>query len=161
LPRAAAWLLLLALAAAPPALRGEEETPPVDPRLRRALVGSLLFPGLGQLREKQYAKAALLASAEAACLALAVIHARRGDAAYRRYGAAGSLADAVRWRRETERHDRRRNVTIAAAAGVWALNMADILVTTKKRYGRKRSLAFHPFYDPEHHAYGAGVACSF
>lgn len=161
MPRAAAWLLVLALVAAPPALRGEEEKPPQDPRLRRALVGSLLFPGLGQLREKLYAKAALLASAEAACLALAVIHARRGDAAYRRYGTAGSREDALSWRRETERHDRRRNVAIAAAAGVWALNMADILLTVKKRYGRQRALAFHPFYDREHHAYGASIACFF
>ena len=57
----AALLLLLALAGFP-GLRGEEKPaakPGVDPRLRKALERSLLFPGLGQLYEKQFAKAAV------------------------------------------------------------------------------------------------------
>lgn len=154
-----ALLLALALAASCAPLRAEEEKPAQDPRLRKALAASLLFPGLGQLREKQVLKAALFASAEAACLALVALHAHRGQAAYHRYGEAGSVEAAVLWRRETERHDRRRNAAIAAAAGVWALNLADILRTVKKRYGRRPPLAFHPVADPENHAYGVGVSC--
>ena len=61
MPRRVAWLLLAALAAAPGTLRGEEEKPAADPRLRQALVRSLLFPGLGQPHEKQFLKAARFA----------------------------------------------------------------------------------------------------
>lgn len=147
-------LLALALAASSLPLRAAEEKPD-----RQALAASLLFPGLGQLREKQILKAALFASAEAACLVLVALHAHRGQAAYRNYREAGSVEAAVLWRRETERHDRRRNAAIAAAAGVWALNLADILRTVKKRTGRRRALAFHPVADPESHAYGVGVSC--
>ncbi len=161
MPRSAAWLLLAALFFGPGALRGEEEKPAPDPRLRQALVRSLLFPGLGQLHEKQYLKAALFASAEIACLALAVVHGGRGDDAYWNYRQAATAEDAVRWRAETERCDRRRNRAILAAAGVWVLNMADILVFAKRKYGRQRSLALHPFYDHASHAYGAGLTCRF
>ena len=74
---------------------------------------------------------------------------------------AATAADAWTWRRETERLDRRRNTAILAAAGIWVLNMADILVFTGKKYGREKSLAFHPFYHHENQAYGAGVTCRF
>ncbi len=161
MPRRVTWLLLAALAAAPGALPGEEEKTAADPRLRQALVRSLLFPGLGQLHEKQYLKAALFASAEIACLALAVVHAGRGGDAYWNYRQAATAEDAVRWRAETERCDRRRNRAILAAAGVWVLNMADIFVFAKRKYGRQRALAIHPFCDPENHAYGAGITCRF
>lgn len=159
--RTAAWLLLAALAAAPGALPAEEEKPAQDPRLRQALVRSLLFPGLGQLHEKQVLKGVLFASAEVACLALAVVHAGRGNDAYWSYRQAATAGEATRWRAETERCDRRRNRAILAAAGVWVLNMADILVFAKRKYGRQRSLALHPFYDHASHAYGAGLTCRF
>ncbi len=159
--RAGALFLLLALLAAPPVLRAEEEKPAQDPRLRKALEKSLLFPGLGQLYEKQYAKAALFGFAETACLALVVVYFTRGNDAYGNYRQAATAADAQAWRRETMRLDRRRNTAILAAAGVWALNLADILVFTRKKYGRERSLAFQPFYRHEHQAYGAGVTCRF
>lgn len=155
------WALLLAvLLAGSLALRGEEKKPE-DARLRQALERSLLFPGLGQLYEKQYAKAALFAAAEVFCLAQVVISARAGNDAYRRYRAAADNDAATAWRRETERCDRRRNTAIMGAAGVWALNMVDMLVFAKKKYGRERSLAFHPFYHHETQAYGAGVTCRF
>lgn len=159
--RRAALFLLLALLAVSPGLRAEEEKPARDPRLRKALEKSLLFPGLGQLYEKQYAKAALFGLAEAACLALVVVHIGRGNDAYWNYRQAATAADATAWRRETERLDRRRNTAILAAAGIWVLNLADILVITGKKYGRERSLAFHPFYRHENQAYGAGVTCRF
>jgi len=160
LRRTLALLLLAALAAGPAALRGEEK-PPEEPRLRRALERSLLFPGLGQLYEKQYAKAALFAALEVFCLARVVVDARAGNDAYRNYRAAADPAAAAAWRLETERCDRRRNTAILGAAGVWVLNMVDIFVFTRKKYGRERSLAFQPFYHHETHAYGAGVTCRF
>ena len=153
-------LLLAVLLAGSPALRGEEK-PPEEPRLRKALERSLLFPGLGQLYEKQYAKAALFAALEVVCLSLTVVHARAGNDAYRRYRAAADPAAAAAWRLETERRDRQRNTAMLGAAGVWVLNMADIFVFTRKKYGSGRSLAVHPFYHHETHAYGAGITCRF
>jgi hypothetical protein len=153
-------VLLAGLPAGPQALRGEEK-PAEDARLRKALERSLLFPGLGQLVEKQYAKAALFAAAEVFCLVQVVINARAGNDAYRRYRAAADGDAAVAWRRETTRCDRRRNTAILGAAGIWALNMVDIFVFAKKKYGRERSLSFHPFYHHEPQAYGAGVTCRF
>ncbi len=158
--RKPALLLILALLLAQGMLNGETE-PARDPRPRKALEKSLLFPGLGQLYEKQYVKAALFCAAEVACLALVYIHIGKGNDAYWNYRQAATAADAGAWRRETERLDRRRNAAILAAAGVWVLNMADILVFTRKKYGRESSLAFHPFYRHENQAYGAGVTCRF
>ncbi len=160
-------LLLAALVIGAPALRGErsKEKPTARPAeedpLRKALERSLLFPGLGQLYEKQYLKAALFASAEILCLAQVVINAREGNDAYRRYRDARDVASAQAWREQTERCDRRRNTAILAAAGVWVLNLVDIFVHAKKKYGRERSLALHPYYRQENHAYGAGVTCRF
>jgi hypothetical protein len=160
LRRRATLLLLLALLAGPGMARAEEKKPE-DPRLRKALERSLLFPGLGQLYEKQYLKAALFAAAEVACLALVAVNVGRGNDAYWGYRGAASEADAVARRRDTERYDRRRNTAILAAAGVWVLNMADIFVHAKGKYGRGKAVAFYPFYHQESHAYGAGVACRF
>jgi len=162
LRRSAALLLLLALFLGR-SLRGEGsgDKPPEDPRLRRALERSLLFPGLGQLAEKQYLKAALFAAAEVACLALVAVNIGKGGDAYWNYRGAATPADAVHWRSETERYDRRRNAAILAAAGVWVLNLIDIFVHAKKKYGRAKSLALHPFCHRESHAFGAGVTCRF
>jgi hypothetical protein len=160
LPRRATLLLLLALLAAAGPLRGEEKKAE-DPRLRKALERSLLFPGLGQLYEKQYLKAALFAAAEVACLALVAVNVDRGNAAYWDYRGAASAADAVARRRDTERYDRRRNTAILAAAGVWLLNMVDIFAHAKSKYGPGKAVAFYPFYQQESHAYGAGVVCRF
>jgi hypothetical protein len=152
--------VLLVLLAGAGMLRGEEAKPESE-RLRKALERSLLFPGLGQLYEKQYVKAALFAAAEVFCLAQAVRSAGRGNDAYGRYRDAATPEEAVAWRSQTERFDRRRNTAILAAAGVWALNMADMFVFAKKKYGRGRSVAFHPFYHHESQAVGAGITCRF
>ncbi len=152
--------LTLLLLAGSPALRGEEK-PPEEPRLRKALERSLLFPGLGQLYEKQYAKAVLFAALEVFCLSLVVVNARSGNAAYRNYRDAVDSGAAVAWRLETERCDRRRNTALLGAAGVWVLNMVDIFVFTKKKYGRERSLAIRPFYYHETQTFGASVTCRF
>jgi hypothetical protein len=155
-----ALLLLAALLAGPGPLRGQEAKPE-DVRLRKALERSLLFPGLGQLYEKRYVKAALFAAAEVFCLVQIVGNSRQGNDAYRRYRDAADGDAAVAWRFETERCDRRRNTAILAAAGVWALNMADMFVFAKKKYGRGKTVAFHPYYHHESQAYGAGITCRF
>jgi len=160
LRKSAALFLLAVLLAGPAALRGEEKSPG-DARLRKALKMSLLFPGLGQLSEKQYVKAVLFSAAEVFCLVQVVANARQGNSAYWKYRTAATAGDAVEWRSETERLDRRRNTAILAAAGVWVLNMVDIFVHAKKKYGREKSLAFHPFYHHESQAYGAGITCRF
>jgi len=159
LPRLKA--LLLAVLLAGPVLLLAEDKEPEDGRLRRALEKSLLFPGLGQLAEKQYLKAAVFATAEIFFLANVVIHIHRGTEAYRNYRDAGDEAAAVEWRLQTEKHDRRRNTAILAGAGVWVLNMIDIFVFAKKKYGRSAAVAFHPYYNHENQAFGAGVRLYF
>ena len=152
-----ALLLLAVLLGAGPLPAAEEKKPEPD-RLRRALERSLIFPGLGQLYEKQYAKAALFASAEIFCLAQAFIQAGRGNDAYRGYRDATDAASAGEWRRLTEACDRRRNTALLAAAGVWVCNMIDIFVFTKKKYS---VVAFQPFYDHANQAFGAGFSYLF
>lgn len=58
---------------------------------------------------------------------------RRGNRYYRLYKAAGSTEDAVRYRDLTERYDKRRNITMLVAAGVWAVNLIDTYVIVKKK----------------------------
>jgi hypothetical protein len=160
LHRATALLLLAVLLSGPFLLRTEEKKPEPD-RLRQVLEKSLLFPGLGQLAEKQYAKGAVFAASEIACLMLVVINARRGNNAYREYRDARSTSTAVEWRQQAERFDRRRNTAILAGAGVWVCNMVDIFIFAKKKYRQNESVAFHPFYNHENQAIGAGCTCRF
>jgi hypothetical protein len=156
-----ALLLLVAVLAAGRPLRAAEDMKPEDGRLRKALERSLLFPGLGQLGEKQYVKAALFASAEIFCLAQIVIHIGRGNDAYRQYRDAKDAGAAVEWRQQTEKFDRRRNTAILAGAGVWVLNMIDIFVFAKKKYGRNAVVSFHPYYNHENQTVAAGFTCRF
>ena len=153
--------ILLAVLLAGLSLPAAEEKRAEPESWRRALERSLLFPGLGQLGEKQYVKAAVFASAEIFCLAQAFIQAGRGNDAYRNYRDAKDAVAAGEWRRLTTVYDRRRNTAILAAAGVWVCNMIDIFVFTRKKYGRQAAVAFQPFYDHENHAFGAGLTCHF
>ncbi len=142
-------------------LLATEDLKPESGRIRKTLGKSLLFPGLGQLAEKQYVKAAVFAAAEIFCLAQVVINARKGNDAYQNYRNADDIASAMEWRSRTRRCDRRRNTAILAASGVWVLNMVDIFIYAKKKYGRERSVVFHPFYHHENQAYGVGITCRF
>jgi Family of unknown function (DUF5683) len=153
-------LLLAALLVGPSLPAAEEKKAEPDP-WRRALERSLLFPGLGQLGEKQYVKAAVFASAEIFCLAQAFIQAGRGNDAYRGYRDARDAASATEWRLRTAACDRRRNTALLAAAGVWVCNMIDMFAFARKKYGPKAAVAFHPFYDHEHQAFGTGITCRF
>lgn len=139
---------------------GTPPTPGKSP-LRKALERSLLFPGLGQLGEKQYLKAALFGGAEIFCLAQVLILIGKGNDAYRNYRDAGDAAAVAEYRAQTEKYDKQRNTAILAAAGVWVLNMVDILIYAKKKYGRKAAIGFQPYYRHENKAIGAGLRLHF
>ena len=161
----AAWLLALLLAGRIlfPAEGAQPENIPRPEKnpLRKALERSLLFPGLGQLSEKQYVKAALFGSAEILCLAQVLIFRGKGNEAYHNYRDVKDTAAAVEWRLQTEKYDRRRNTAILAAAGVWVLNMIDILIFAKKKYGKKASISLNPYYNHENKTIGAGMRFHF
>jgi hypothetical protein len=160
LARKKVLVLLVALMLGQMLLAAEAVQPESD-RLRKALERSLLFPGLGQLGEKQYLKAAVFATAEIFCLAQVFINRGKGEDAYHQYHGAQDMASAVAWRRQTETYDRRRDTAILAGAGVWVLNMVDMFVFAKRKYGRHAAVAFHPFYNHENQAFGAGCTCRF
>lgn len=104
----------------------------------RALEKSLIFPGWGQLHEKQYFKGILFITAELIAITSAVISNRKGNSSYNKYRSSIIVDDAVYYRDETERFDRQRNLFIAAGIGVWIINMADIYLFRKKM--KKRGL---------------------
>jgi hypothetical protein len=120
---------------------------------KRVLTRSLLFPGLGQLGEKKYLKAFLLAGAEIACLAGAYHNNRLGNKYYWLYRQAVGADDAVRNRGLTERYDRRRNDLLLAAAGVWAVNLVDALLLANRRY-KRHTLNAAIRYSHDTHALG-------
>jgi len=98
--------------------------------------------------EKQYAKAALFGGAEIFCLAQVLIFISKGNNAYNKYRAAIDYEAAVEFRARTEKYDRRRNTAILAAAGVWVLNMIDMFVFAKKKYGKKNLNRFPAILQP-------------
>ena len=119
-----------------------------DP-IQKVLKKSLLFPGLGQLYEKQYLKGAVFSGAELFCIIEAVIQNYRGNDAYWKYRMSQTVEDAVEFRGLTERHDRTRNTFIAAGAGVWILNMVDMLLSAKKKFRKKVMLTTSADYEHE------------
>ncbi len=158
------WLLALLLAgrfmipaqsAAPLSAAPAEKSP-----LRRALERSLLFPGLGQLGEKQYVKAALFAGAEIFCLVEVIIFMGKGNDAYDQYRDATDPQAVIEFRSQTEKYDGNRNIAILAAAGVWVLNMIDIFIFTKKKYAKNAVIGFQPFYNHENKTIGVNLRFS-
>jgi len=161
----AAWMLALLLAGR--IMLPAQGAPPVNPPppqktpLRKALERSLLFPGLGQLGEKQYVRAALFGGAEIFCLVQVLIFMGKGNDAYQNYHAATDPEAVIEFRSQTEKYDRRRNTAILAAAGIWALNMIDIFIFAKKKYGKKAAVAFRPYYNHENKTIGADMRWHF
>jgi len=152
-----AWRIMLPAQGATPVNTPWLEKSP----LRKALERSLLFPGLGQLGEKQYVKAALFGSAEIVCLAQVLIFRGKGNDAYKEYHQATDPLAVIEFRSQTEKYDRRRNTAILAAAGVWVLNMIDIFIFAKKKYGKKASISLNPYYNHENKTIGAGMRFHF
>jgi hypothetical protein len=50
------------------------------------------------------------------------------------------VEDAVRYRELTEDYDKKRNIFILAAVGIWAVNLLDIYVIVKKKEKQKIKL---------------------
>jgi len=98
-----------------------------------AVFRSMLLPGFGQLYNRQPVKAAAFGVAELGLLGGALAYHLSGAAAesdYRSKSAAGALGPdpsgtAAALRARAEDRYRTRNVLLFAAAGVWALNVAD------------------------------------
>ncbi len=132
MPRNRRWpalaLLLLLTARGPAAAPARNAA-----QVKKALVRSLIFPGLGQLGEKQVAKGMVFVSAELFCLIEVFLKNHRGDDAYGHYRSASNANDAVYYRRLTETYDRERNTYLLAAAGVWVLNLVDMAVWARKQ----------------------------
>jgi len=160
-----AWLPVLLLAgrlmAPAQTVQPGNASPSGKGPLRKALERSLLFPGLGQLGEKHYVKAALFAGAEIFCLVDVIIFMGKGNDAYHSYRDATDPEAVIEFRRQTEKYDTYRNTAILAAAGVWVLNMIDIFIFARKKYGKNAAFGFEPFYHHENKAIGAGLRCSF
>ena len=107
---------------------------------KKVLTKSLLYPGLGQLYEKQYVKGVLFLTAETFCVIAAIINNYNGNRYYDKYRGADNSDDVVRWRERTETYDKRRNLFILTGVAVWVVNMIDIYIYTKKKYKKGVSL---------------------
>ena len=112
---------------------------PADQK-KKVLTKSLIYPGLGQLYEKQYVKGWLFLTAETVCVIAAIINNHQGNKYYDRYREASISEDAVTWREKTETYDKRRNLFILTGVAVWVVNMIDIYIYTKKKYKKGVSL---------------------
>ncbi|OGD28975.1 MAG: hypothetical protein A2Y56_05005 [Candidatus Aminicenantes bacterium RBG_13_63_10] len=108
-----------------------------------SLQKSLLIPGWGQAAEKRCLEAVLFFSAAVLCWAGFIDQNRKGDRAYDLYKAAANTPDAVRFRRETETFDKRRNLCLLGAALVWAANLLDMqaIVAGREQEKNGRSLS--------------------
>jgi len=111
-------------------LYGKEE----KDSLKRPLELSLLFPGLGQIKEKKYLKGILFLSGELFLLASAISNNRLGNENYSRYRNADTKTDVIRFRLAVEKFDKRRNIFLFSGITIWALNMLDIYFHIKKKF---------------------------
>ncbi len=123
-----------------PSFSQEESNGPPKERGFDSLQKSLLIPGWGQLAEKRYLEGVLLLSTEIFCLYKLVANNQKGNENYRLYKAAENIDDTVKFRNLTEKYDKRRNVFILAAAGVWAVNLIDIYVIVKSKKKKNKNL---------------------
>ncbi|MBM3296249.1 MAG: hypothetical protein FJY83_01480 [Candidatus Aminicenantes bacterium] len=139
-------------------------SPDDAPARPSTLQKSLLIPGWGQAAEKRYLEAVLFFSAEVVCWAGFFDQNARGNRAYDLYRAADTTDDAVRYRRETERFDKRRNLFLLGAALVWTANLLDawLIVSGRgeEKDGERRSLSLR-LDCGEGHKIALALACRF
>ena len=105
-----------------------------------SLKKSLLIPGWGQVVEKRYVEGLLFFSTEVFSFYQIFSNNHKGNRYYQKYQEAGSVNAAVRQRELTEKYDKRRNIYILAAVGIWAVNLIDIYVIVKRKEKRKLEL---------------------
>ncbi len=108
-------------------------------RSLNALQKSMLMPGWGQFAEKKYLEGAAFLSAEIFCLYKIFENNHRGNENYILYEAAGNVDDVVKYRDLTEKYDRKRNVFILTAVGIWAVNLIDIYVIVKNKKSKDKN----------------------
>lgn len=106
-------------------------------RTFNSLKKSLLIPGWGQLAEKRYLEGVAFLTAELFCLYEIFSYNRKGNRYYKKYKEAATVDDAVAFRELTEKYDKRRNIYMLAAAGVWALNLLDIYLIVKSKQNKQ------------------------
>ncbi len=153
-------LLLLAAVLAVPSPGQDRTPPPANPaRTLGPLEKSLLLPGWGQIAEKHYLEGALFLAAEAAALAGIFVNDHLGNENYALYRSAGTMEEAVRARRLTERYDTRRNQLLLAAAAVWAANLLDISLIVKRKGTDKESFSLRVGCGTNH--LGLAARCAF
>jgi len=78
------------------------------------------------MAEGDWLKGILFAGAETACIIYIVDNSSRGSDYYTLYKEATTIEDAVYYRQLTEKYDKRRNIGVMAAIGIWALNILDM-----------------------------------
>ncbi len=105
-----------------------------------SLKKSLLVPGWGQFAEKHALEGVLFLGAELFSLYQVFHYNHKGNSTYRHYQAAISSEDALRFREKTEEFDKKRNIYILGAVGIWAVNLIDIYVIVKNKEKNKIKL---------------------
>ncbi len=107
-----------------------------------SLQKSLLVPGWGQIAEKKYVKGLFFMGTELFCIINILSDNHKANKNYEAYKEAVHINDAVSFRALTEKYDGRRNRFLAAAVGIWILNMIDIYFIVKNKQKKKRNLWF-------------------
>jgi hypothetical protein len=126
-------LIVLAIGV-PSTLQGE--IPPKDKTGQEkfsSLQKSLIIPGWGQFVEKRHFEGSFFLVSEICYIYEVFLNNRRGNSYYQLYKTAVSTEDAVRYRDLTERYDKKRNIYMLVAVGVWAVNLVDTYIIVKKR----------------------------
>lgn len=127
-----------------------------------ALIRSLVFPGWGQIYEKQYIKGFFYIAVEGFCLVQAILANYQGNQAYWNYRFASTAQEAVEFRSLTQKYDRKRNLYIFVSAGVWIISMADIYLHVKKQKKRnEKQVLIFPWWSDDSKGMGVSIIIGF
>lgn len=135
------FLCLSAFLGSPLRAVQEQENGDAEEKGMASLKKSLLLPGWGQLAERHTLEGVAFLAADVFCLVKVLDNNHKGNENYRLYKKADSVEDAIGYRELTETYDRRRNLYLLAAAGVWAVNLIDIYVILKKKENKKETIS--------------------
>ncbi len=89
-------------------------------------IKSILFPGWGQLYTGHRLKGTVFMTGEALLMGLAIHYGVRGSRFYDKYKSTTDPEAARRFRRKTISFDKKRNIAVACALGIWTINILDI-----------------------------------
>jgi hypothetical protein len=134
------FLLLFSLGTVSSANQQESEEKK-ETKEAASLKKSLFVPGWGQLAEKHTVEGIVFLAAEIFCLYNVLDNNHKGNENYAQYKEASTQDEAVSYRTLTETYDRRRNLYLLAAFGVWAVNLIDIYVIVNKNEKNKDRLS--------------------